>query len=544
MGIVDLDCIAANPNSTALYAIANVETSGGDEEAVVLRSNDNPANVTDIQWEPTIYVPSGKGPNLHYRFPRFGNVDCAVSSSGQFTAFFYNPVFSVTGSHRLVPMGVQVQQGGRSLLVWGSMMYGWTSPHFVHQSFYIENDGVETAVHAVMDETASVIRFGLIDQSTGHLKLAAIWKLADGNFMLGQLTDKIPKLPNPKTKTFVQDYDPAPPFNTDQRHMLYSNGSLYMYSDTTGLISSFPFLSPLNTAPIQKPFYQASPIAATERHMFFQGSRQNSSYFASLTKLPMEQTLLASEMKMQLSTVDYINPTPNTSTIVGTNSSSSPMLKHWFNKDVSMFQAVGGHLPGQEPFAVGLTTKGYFGLTLGGQSMGNIIPAENDYSSRIEGAFVRGYRSRFRNHNDQVVPGYKTPKSLDPEIQAAAILGGIFGFFVLVSILRRFNSWLTESRLASERRHAERNSYELIARLQHVSVSQGRGGGVSGAQPTSASPPPSDLFATEQASAHSSAHTLLDDLRLTRHPRPTTVITITDDNESDPTPVDRNTPAL
>jgi hypothetical protein len=101
--------------------------------------------------------------------------------------------------------------------------------------------------------------------------------------VIGDLTDKIPELPNPKTKTFNFNYSPAPPFNTDQRHMVYSNGSLYIYSDTTGIISSIPFPSPY-VNPIQSNIHRASPITKNERNMFFGGSRQNSSYLGYLTR--------------------------------------------------------------------------------------------------------------------------------------------------------------------------------------------------------------------------------------------------------------------
>ncbi|KAK3826676.1 MAG: hypothetical protein J3R72DRAFT_479360 [Linnemannia gamsii] len=235
---VDLDCIASNPNSTALYGIGKAEGSRGILNTLIFRSNDNPANVTDITWHFEASVSPGEGPDDHYKYSRFGNVDCAASSSGEFTAFFFNPLYSVTGSSKL--------------------------------SFYIEKDGVETVVHAVMDETASVIRFGLVDQSTGYIQLAAVWKLVDGRFMVGKLTDNLPKLPKPKATTYKTDYSPAAPVNSDQRHMVYMNGTLYMYSDSTGLTSSFPFPSVLVT-PIQKNIHRAFPIANNTRNMFFQG---------------------------------------------------------------------------------------------------------------------------------------------------------------------------------------------------------------------------------------------------------------------------------
>ncbi|KAK3841694.1 MAG: hypothetical protein J3R72DRAFT_151125 [Linnemannia gamsii] len=290
MGIVDLDCIAATPNSTVLYGIGKGESSWDGDHTVLYSSNDNPANATDITWKYKGFVSRKIGPDDHYKYSRFGNVDCAISSSGEFTAFFYNPVYSVTGSSKLVPMGIQLDidsERPKRLLIWGNMMYGWTSEHFVHQSFYIDKDGIATVVHAVMDETASVVRFGLVDRETGYLQLAAVWKLVDGRFMVGELTDRIPKLPNPKATTYKHRSKYA--INSDQRHMVYMNGTLYMYSDSTGLISSFPFPNVLVT-PTQKDLHQASPIANDTRNMFFQCTRQNSSYLSYLTQPARDPT--------------------------------------------------------------------------------------------------------------------------------------------------------------------------------------------------------------------------------------------------------------
>ncbi|KAF9323512.1 hypothetical protein BGZ91_003537 [Linnemannia elongata] len=230
MGVVDLDCIASNPNSTILYGIGNAEDGSGYVRIIIYRSHENLANSTDIIWEEHQRF-SQRDTEPHYMYPRFGDVDCAVSSKGEFTAFLYNPQVSATGYSRPIPMGIRSKPDGargdlkvNEEVIWGSMLYGWTSRKFVHQSFYIEKNGVETVVHAVMDETASVIRFGLVDKDTGYLQLAAVWKLVDGRFMVGDLTDKMPNLPYPRTTQF----NPRSPslINTDQKHMVYQNGSL------------------------------------------------------------------------------------------------------------------------------------------------------------------------------------------------------------------------------------------------------------------------------------------------------------------------------
>ncbi|KAF9147809.1 hypothetical protein BG015_010502 [Linnemannia schmuckeri] len=540
MGIVDLDCIVSNPNSNILYGIGNAENRRGYVVTVLYRSNINPANVTDINWKElgrtSSYDYNSPDVQPHYKYSRFGNVDCAVSTSGEFTAFFYNPQFSVTGRARLVPMGIRFRPNViesatevfEPLEIYGSTMYGWTNQDLVHQSFYIEKDGVETAIHAVMDETATVIRFGLVDKDTGYLQLAAVWKLVDGRFMMGDLTDRFPKLPNPKATTFNLQYSPAPTVNTDQRHMVYQNGTLYLYSDATGLISSLPFSSPLTT-PTQKDFFQASPIPTNKRNMLFQGTRQNSSYLGYLTRT--DNSTSPSNLSMQLSTIDFINPS-NLATFPAINRTARDieMEPYGSNKDVAYLQAIGGQLPGQVPFAVGLTRDGYYGITLEGPSMGSMLPLDT-HTSTIEGVEDRYFRSRFRNHDDQVVPGYKDKYSteLSGLETFGAVIGAIFGLLILLYPCSKFNRWLEKIRLDDERRAADMTSFELIARLRHV----------SGHPSSNPSPMPTTVeggggggaFPFDSSSANTTSHTLLDGLGLTRHPRPNTVITIGDDED-------------
>ncbi|KAG0292656.1 hypothetical protein BGZ96_003870 [Linnemannia gamsii] len=466
MGIVDLDCIASNPNSTILYAIGNAENSRGEVVATLFRSNSNPANATDIKWAFLPYYSSHSGYDTwdqpHYKYSRFGDVDCAVSSSGEFTAFFYNPQFSITGSARMVPMGILFYGDvSRPILnIYGSMMYGWTSQNFVHQSFYIEKDGVETVVHAVMDETASVIRFGLVDKDSGYLQLAAIWKLVDGRFMVGELTDKFPTFPTPKTTSYGLDYSPAPNATVDQRHMIYMNGSLYLYSDTT----------------------------------------------ASTTI------------------------TNSTTRIIG----MSPFKSF---KETRYLQAIGGRLPGQVPFAVSLTPEGYYGITLEGPLT---EPSLEYNSSIIEGAEIQSRRSRFRNYDNQVLPGYYIYQDRI-ELSAADILGiaigAIIGLFILFVYCAKLDRWLKKIRLDDEKRAAvDLESFELISRLRHVS------GHYSSNPPSTPPPGETGVPPFDAISASTTSHTLLDGLGLTRHPRPNTVIVIRDDDDEPVrTRVDRDT---
>ncbi|KAG0047991.1 hypothetical protein BGZ89_004733 [Linnemannia elongata] len=295
-------------------------------------------------------------------------------------------------------MGIRLKPDGaigylEQNLIWGSMGYGWTSRKFVHQSFYIENDGVETVVHAVMDETASVIRFGLVDKDTGFLQLAAVWKLVDGRFIVGDLTDKMPNLPYPRTTEFSPRFSPL--INTDQRHMVYQSGSLG-------------------------------------------GSHQR----------------------------------------------------------VINFQTGAGRFPDQMPFIVGLTTDGYFGITLG-SGPPKTIPVKN-FTAPINEVQVTSLRSRLRNYRGQVGPIIfnETVELSGIEI-FGVVMGAIFGIPLLLYLVKKFDKWLEKIRLDDEKRAVDKEAYELIARLRHANDRK-RNNVVCGIQ--------------LQDAADSVLHTLMDDI--------------------------------
>ncbi|KAG0272537.1 hypothetical protein BGZ97_010960, partial [Linnemannia gamsii] len=114
-------------------------------------------------------------------------------------------------------------------------------------------------------------------------------------------------------------------------------------------------------------------------------------------------------------------------------------------KETRYLQAIGGHLPGQVPFAVSLTNEGYYGIILEGQSREPLLLSNR--SSTIEGAEDSGLRSRYRNHENQVIPGYRPPIELSSEEEISAAIGGIIGIMVLVVYLAKFDHWLKKIRL-------------------------------------------------------------------------------------------------
>ncbi|OAQ21982.1 hypothetical protein K457DRAFT_26547 [Linnemannia elongata AG-77] len=199
-------------------------------------------------------------------------------------------------------------------------------------------------------------------------------------------------------------------------------------------------------------------------------------------------------------------------------------------KDVAYLQAIGGQLPDQVPFAVGLTVYGYYGITLDGTSMGGMVPLEvpleaplENSISTIAGVEDRYLRSRIRNFQGQVGPIYTSADILS----GAGIFGAVMGAIIVLAILwYPINKLLEIIRLDEERRAKDKESFELISRLRHVS-------GLPSTDPSSAvttlDGPRAGELPFESSSASTTSHTLLDGLGLMRHPRPNIVVSIGDD---------------
>ncbi|KAF9081722.1 hypothetical protein BGX23_000527 [Mortierella sp. AD031] len=77
-----------------------------------------------------------------------------------------------------VPVGVRYDPETHA---WSSIRtspcYGWTSDLWNHKSFFVNKNGVESAVHLLTDEKGLVIRFGVLGETHNVLQLAGVWKL-------------------------------------------------------------------------------------------------------------------------------------------------------------------------------------------------------------------------------------------------------------------------------------------------------------------------------------------------------------------------------
>ncbi|KAF9302162.1 hypothetical protein BGZ91_009412, partial [Linnemannia elongata] len=228
-------------------------------------------------------------------------------------------------------------------------------------------------------------------------------------------------------------------------------------------------------------------------------------------------------MTMQLSTINVSYDLTAPSTTRSTTRDAMMNIRGVYY-NVAYLQAIGGHLPDQVPFAVGLTEYGYYGITLDGASMGSLVPLENSIST-IAGVEDRYLRSRFRNYQGQVGPIYTSAGILS----GAGIFGAFMGAIIVLAILwYPFNKLLEIIRLDEERRAKDKESFELISRLRHVS-------GLPSTDPSSAvttsDGPRAGELPCGSSSASTTSHTLLDGLGLMRHPRPNIVVSIGDDED-------------
>ncbi|KAH7050468.1 hypothetical protein BKA57DRAFT_436805 [Linnemannia elongata] len=103
-GRLNLDCIAADSSSTHLYGIASAEGPDGKVHAVLVKSNVSPSSLANITWT---LVSSSPGDELSFGYPKFLSLDCAVSNSGAFSAFFRPPSKWSTRTYDMHPMGVR-----------------------------------------------------------------------------------------------------------------------------------------------------------------------------------------------------------------------------------------------------------------------------------------------------------------------------------------------------------------------------------------------------------------------------------------------------
>ncbi|KAG0205434.1 hypothetical protein BGX33_007914 [Mortierella sp. NVP41] len=181
---LNLDCITSDPGSKYLFGIASVNQEDNlgsyalaDTYAVLVKSNYNPTNLTNLTWNIVSHIGSEL---FSYGYPRFTTVDCAAHDKGHFAFFFRGRTYRSISPTDLIPMGVRYDSiRDRWYRIQGSMQYGWTSNSFVHKSFYSGGD----LIHLYTDSSFVNVALGLLDHTTNGYKIYTTEEREGGTYI-------------------------------------------------------------------------------------------------------------------------------------------------------------------------------------------------------------------------------------------------------------------------------------------------------------------------------------------------------------------------
>ncbi|KAF8936879.1 hypothetical protein BGZ47_009294, partial [Haplosporangium gracile] len=373
-----LDCIAADPASTTLYGITSGWSYLGDVESFLLvKTSPNPDHVSLGLWS---MVSETKSTPFSYGQPSFKSVDCSVSSKGVFTAFFNNNRLLTPGSVS-IPVGIRYDPETRE---WTSIktspLYGWATDNWTHMSFYISNGGVESLVHMFTDSWNTIIRFGVLNEAESVLQLASVWNQnrTPGEYVSGKMLDT-KQMVGTEWMEWIEPYTNLGAFGAfrhqEQKKMIYASGHLYMmhYDSTDNItINSFPFTDP--TAPPSTTLQTFKGPKNFYPRYFFTGTRGNTTFLGGLGRY--RKTNLTEEYNsFTMDLVDGVPQAPvvHTSTFYNhtTNNFSERYGENSETGTVAIHEnlvTVGGRLPGQNPFVVGLSSEGIYEFSIVGQN--------------------------------------------------------------------------------------------------------------------------------------------------------------------------------
>ncbi|KAF9148064.1 hypothetical protein BG015_010227 [Linnemannia schmuckeri] len=424
---LSLDCIAADSTSATLYGITSGWGHAENVKSILLvKSSPNPDHVSLGMWS---MVSEAKSKPFSYWQPSFKSIDCSISSKGVFTAFFNNNRLLTPGSVS-IPVGIRYDPETQE---WTSIktspLYGWATDNWTHMSFYVSNGGVESLVHMLTDSENTIIRFGVLNEAESVLQLASVWvqNRTSGEYTSGKMLD---------TKQFVgtewmewrEPYINLGAFGAshheEQKRIIYANGHLYMmhydYPDNI-TINSFPFTDP-TTPPSTAPQTFKGPKNFDPSY-FFTGTRGDTTFLGGLGRY--RKTNLTEEYNsFTMDLLDGVpqSPVVHTSTFYNhtTNEFSEKYGEKLETGTVAIhenFVTVGGRLPGQHPFVVGLSSKGIYEFSIVGQNgtttLGMVeVIAPGYFASVAHFAlnlldYTRSRNSRARNSEPKLTEGQK-----------------------------------------------------------------------------------------------------------------------------------------
>ncbi|KAK3841630.1 MAG: hypothetical protein J3R72DRAFT_150187 [Linnemannia gamsii] len=395
-GRLNLDCIASDPTSSVLYGIANARGKD-DEYTVLVKSNTNPSNPGNIDWSIVSKVKISK---TGYRYPLINTVVCAVSSGGEFSAFYYDPSYTTVAGPALVPIGVQFDPkkeaeagagSGWSDIIGSRTKLAWTHRYLVPKAFYVRDasSGAESAVLLLTDDFASVIRFGVVDEATNTLQLAGVWKeKPDGTYEKGELTELFEK-----NNGLLQPRILPSLGNIGSRRIAYGDGHLYFtrviynlaevanntrnVSATNQTLTVYPFTKATDD-PVSGVMPSPMPGNAFYGEYLFYGVRRDAAGTGGGDVPYLGRAGYVNDVKGRYTTIienpgTYSNSTtqkPPTVFLPPLNITTGDALHNGTHYRLSSIQSIGGHLPGQFPFAVIPMTDGLYAVSLYGDAPG------------------------------------------------------------------------------------------------------------------------------------------------------------------------------
>ncbi|KAF9148067.1 hypothetical protein BG015_010230 [Linnemannia schmuckeri] len=403
-----------------------------------------------------------------YWNPPFGTVDCFVSGKGVFTAFFRNKDH-ISPKPANVPVGVRYDpETDRWTSIRTSSIYGWNTDSVAHMSFYVNMNGVGTLIHMFTDAWIAVVRFGVVNESGKYLQLAGVWKLDEtsGEYTISNNLGLLPK-------PWVSGADPPRPGffqksrSPGRKKMVYAEGHLYLLyhnydMNTTVTIDSYLFTDP--TAP---PLPTRQIFKGSDKFLssyFFAGTRGGTTFLGGLGEVNDISTPGQDYMSFTMDIVDGAPQSPTVSTspfynFLTISDGSSSEIKGVAVHD--NFVTLGGQLPGQNPFIVGLASEGIYQFSTIGKNGTNVLGIMDVViPKRFRGSVPRKTTMEKFYDRDSVRPSDRSN---------AEVLWIIFGVTVGLFICIMFNDYRKrfKKRAAEEQQEQERQK-------QHEQVEQQR----------------------------------------------------------------------
>ncbi|KAG9069794.1 hypothetical protein KI688_009119 [Linnemannia hyalina] len=436
---IPLDCIASDPTSTTLYGIATGWSYAGNVKSFFLvKSSPNPDHVSLNMWS---MVSEEKAIPFSYWRPSFRSTDCSVSSKGVFTAFFNNGQLLTPGIVS-IPVGVRYDpETQKWTSIKTSPLYGWATDDWTHTSFYINNDGVESLVHLLTDADSTVIRFGVLNEAKNVLQLASVWKQNSktGEYESGGMLDAKRGDRAGYAEPYINLGAFGKPHHSLQKKMIYANGRLYMmyYNHPENVtIDSIPFADPAAPPSTNRQTFKG-PDNFRPKY-FFAGIRGNTTFLGGLGNY--NGTKLAGEYSSF--TMDLLDGIPQTPVV-----HTSPFYNHTTDEHSSdrktgtvsiheNFVTVGGQLPGQNPFVVGLASEGIYEFS--------IVGVNGTTTLGLVNVIVPGLFSGITHHAKNLVD-YIWQRNYDEANTKAKLTGSqkfgiVVACFVVLFILVKYNN--------------------------------------------------------------------------------------------------------